>query len=139
MAMGQSIPDQQFADILIASLPSCYEMWLCTITTNANEIGNPINPTHIVKFICDDYDKHMIGKEVDKKSKDQAFAAQSQKCKNKFDIKCFNCKKKGHIRTDCWAKGGGKKGQGPRHNRCSQESTSESAALAAEKIEDIES
>ena len=117
--MGQSISDQQFADILIASLPSCYEMWLCTITTNANEIGNPINPTHIVKFICNDYDKHMIGKEVDKKSKDQAFAAQSQKCKNKFDIKCFNCKKKGHIRTDCWAKGGGKKGQGPRHNRCS--------------------
>jgi hypothetical protein len=26
VAMGQSIPDQQFADILIASLPSCYKM-----------------------------------------------------------------------------------------------------------------
>jgi hypothetical protein len=27
---------------------------------------------------------------------------------------CFNCHKKGHIARDCWAKGGGKEGQGPR-------------------------
>ena len=138
-AMGQSIPDQQFADILIASLPSCYEMRLCAITTNADETGNPINPARVVKFICDDYDKRMIGKEADKKSEEQAFAVQSRKRKNKSDIECFNCKKKGHIKADCWAKGGGKEGQGPRRNRRGQESTSESAALAAEKMEDIES
>jgi hypothetical protein len=75
--MGQSVPDQQYADILIASLPSCYDMCLCAITTNANETGNPINPARVVKFICDDYDKRMIGKDADKKSEDQAFAAQS--------------------------------------------------------------
>jgi len=109
-AMGQSIPDQQYADILIASLPPCYEMRLCAITTNADETGNPINPTRVVKFICDDYDKRMIGKEADKKSEDQAFAAQLRKCKNKSDIECFNCKKKGHFKAECWAKGGGKEG-----------------------------
>ena len=27
---------------------------------------------------------------------------------------CYNCKKKGHIAADCWAKGGGKEGQGPK-------------------------
>lgn len=27
---------------------------------------------------------------------------------------CYNCHKKGHISTECWAKGGGKEGQGPR-------------------------
>jgi gag-polypeptide of LTR copia-type len=138
-AMGQSIPDQQFADILIASLPSCYEMRLCAITTNADETGNPIRPARIVKFISDDYDKWMISKEAEKKSDDQAFAAQSRKRKNKSDIKCFNCKKKGHIKAECWAKGGGKEGQGPRRNRRGQESASESAASAAEKTEDIES
>jgi hypothetical protein len=139
VAMGQSIPNQQFADILIASLPSCYEMRLCAITTNADETGNPINPARVIKFICDDYDKQMIGKEANKKSEDQAFAIQSRKRKNKSDIECFNCTKKGHIKADCWAKGGGKEGQGPRRNRRGQESTSESAALAAEKMEDIES
>ena len=30
------------------------------------------------------------------------------------DKECYNCKKKGHISADCWAKGGGKEGQGPR-------------------------
>ena len=138
-AIGQSMPDEQYTDILIVSLPPCYEMHLCMITTNTNETSNPINPTHIVKFICDDYDKHMIGKEAVKKSEDQAFATQSWKCKNKSDIECFNCKKKGHIKAECWAKGGGKEGQGPRHNRCGQENTLQSAALVADKAEDIES
>ena len=30
------------------------------------------------------------------------------------DIECYNCHKKGHKKADCWAKGGGKEGQGPR-------------------------
>ncbi|POS82241.1 hypothetical protein EPUL_004706, partial [Erysiphe pulchra] len=29
-------------------------------------------------------------------------------------IYCTNCKKSGHVKEDCYAKGGGKKGQGPR-------------------------
>ncbi len=137
-AMGQSMPDQQYADILIASLPPFYNMHICAITTNMDETGRPINPTRIIKFICDDYDKCMIGKEADKKSNDQAFAAQAQKHKNKSDIKCFNCKKKGHVKAKCWAKGGGKEGQGPRHNRHGQGNTSDNAALAADKTKDIQ-
>lgn len=30
------------------------------------------------------------------------------------DKDCYNCKKKGHITLECWAKGGGKEGQGPK-------------------------
>jgi len=26
---------------------------------------------------------------------------------------CSNCEKRGHLRKDCWAKGGGEEGQGP--------------------------
>lgn len=29
------------------------------------------------------------------------------------DMKCHNCDCKGHRKADCWAKGGGKEGQGP--------------------------
>jgi hypothetical protein len=29
-------------------------------------------------------------------------------------VECYNCHKKGHRKSDCWAKGGGKEGQGPR-------------------------
>ena len=27
---------------------------------------------------------------------------------------CYNCHKKGHMASDCWAKGGRKEGQGPK-------------------------
>ena len=30
------------------------------------------------------------------------------------DKECYNCKKMGHIAADCWAKGGGKEGKGPK-------------------------
>ena len=30
------------------------------------------------------------------------------------DVECFNCHKKGHKKANCWAKGGGKEGQGPK-------------------------
>ena len=29
-------------------------------------------------------------------------------------MECFNCHKKGHKKAECWAKGGGKEGQGPK-------------------------
>ena len=32
----------------------------------------------------------------------------------KTEKECYNCKKKGHIKRDCWAKGGGKEGQVPK-------------------------
>ena len=37
--------------------------------------------------------------------------------KGRFQGECRNCKKKGHKQEDCWAKGGGKEGKGPRQNR----------------------
>jgi hypothetical protein len=30
------------------------------------------------------------------------------------DKECYNCHKKGHMVKDCWSKGGGKEGQGPK-------------------------
>lgn len=31
---------------------------------------------------------------------------------SKKEIECYNCKKCGHVKANCWAKGGGKEGQG---------------------------
>jgi hypothetical protein len=33
------------------------------------------------------------------------------------DKECYNCNKKGHIKPECWAKGGGKEGQGPKERK----------------------
>ncbi|KIK05100.1 hypothetical protein K443DRAFT_643076 [Laccaria amethystina LaAM-08-1] len=32
----------------------------------------------------------------------------------KTDVECYNCHKKGHMSSDCWSKGGGCEGQGPK-------------------------
>ena len=46
---------------------------------------------------------------------------------------CENCKNAGHTKADCWAKGGGKEGQGPRgRNSKKGEKKAETAAAAAE-------
>ena len=37
-----------------------------------------------------------------------------KKEKGQSDITCDNCSKSGHGKLDCYAKGGGKEGQGPR-------------------------
>ena len=50
-------------------------------------------------------------------SKDTAFTALEGSKGGKKDwkkgIKCHNCGKTGHLKAECWAKGGGKEGQRP--------------------------
>jgi len=86
-------------------------MCICTITTNADEAAHDINPTRIIKLISDNYDKWMLTRSKDH-DENQAFVVSGQK-KDHRDIECFNCQKKGHIKANCWAKGGGKEGQRP--------------------------
>jgi Integrase core domain/GAG-pre-integrase domain len=49
----------------------------------------------------------MYGKFANKGEKGKKFGSDS-------DRECYNCHKKGHLTKDCWAKGGGKEGQGPK-------------------------
>ena len=53
----------------------------------------------------------------------------------KKSVECFNCHKQGYVKTDCWAKGGGKEGQGPRRKRGekSEKPSGESANIAEDE------
>jgi Zinc knuckle len=140
-ATREIVMDLQYANILLASLPACYEMRICALTTNADESGKDIDPSRVIKHISDDYDKCMLSTSNGKQAKDQAFIASTQHNRKDWcHIECFNCKKKGHMKVDCWAKGGGKEGQCPNHNKCNNRNKSkESTATAQENNEDIES
>ena len=52
----------------------------------------------------------------------------------KGSTKCENCKKKGHAKKDCWAKGGGKEGQGPKQkgSKPKEDSKKKTYALSAD-------
>ena len=136
-AMGQTISDEQYTNILMSSLPSSYDANISIITTNADMNSTTITSTTVIRIITDEYDKRQLKNSKPKSTQEEAFTAETQKNKkkNKKDVECFNCKKKGHIKADCWAKGGGKEGQGPKKKA----SAKDDAAAATEKtVDDIE-
>ena len=61
-----------------------------------------------------------------------------KQCSNKGKEKsmprgtCKNCKNAGHTKTDCWSKGGGKEGQGPRGQNSKKGEKKVETAAAAE-------
>ena len=135
-AMGQIISDEQYTNILMGSLPSSYNTNISIIMTNANMSSTTITPATIICIITDEYNKHVLKNPKPKILSDEVFAtdAQKNKKKNKCDIECFNCHKKGHMKSECWAKGGSKEGQGPKKTA----GTKEGAAVVTKKTKDVE-
>ena len=135
-AMGQSISDEEYVNTLMGSLPPSYDPNISMITTTADMNVTSITPATIIRIITDEYDKHTLRKSKSKSSQDEAFTTDTQKIKKKkkSDVECFNCHKKGHMKSNCWAKGGGKEGQWPKK----KDSAKDGAAVAAEKTKDIE-
>jgi len=134
-AMGQSISDEQYTNTLMGSLPPSYDANVNIITTSADISATTITPTTVICIITDEYDKRLLRKAKPKLSQVEAFAAEAQKNKHKKrDLECFNCHKKGHIKTECWAKGGGKEGQGLKKKAGMRDG----AAAAAEQEQDVE-
>jgi len=85
-----------------------FQLTLTSIAAAAEMSGTTPTPAIVTKLATDEYDQRTLG---GGKAHDESFAADTWK---KRDVKCFNCKKRGHVITDCWAKGGGKEGQGPK-------------------------
>ena len=130
------------------SLPESYRPTLQMITTaewtNTLTGGTlqKIKADNLIVLFIEEAQHRAINDERTKNS-EQALAAhgkkkgkgKSKKAKvdNKAlnadsDFMCHNCKKPGHKKADCWAKGGGKEGQGPRQKKGKK---TENAVVAA--------
>ena len=121
-ALSESIPDQDFAAIILGSLPKSYNTYLSAITATLSVLGKEVDPDALILSMIDEYNHCSVkNRQMKDKGKSDAafFAGGSWKGGmggkgGKSDVECFNCHKKGHKKADCWAKGGGKEGQGPR-------------------------
>ena len=115
-AMGKSIPDDEYASILLGSIPSNYEATISAMSTTAALTNAALTPDTVIRLITDDYDRRVLKAGKQTEGQDEALTADAtkKKKKNKKDVECFNCGNKGHYKSDCWAKGGGKEGQGPK-------------------------
>ncbi|PIL25828.1 transcription factor [Ganoderma sinense ZZ0214-1] len=108
-SMGATLPDQEFSATIYQSVPESYGYLLTSLSTAARISRNLITPIDIIQALNEEYDRRT----AQAPSSDSALAAY-QPGKQRKDVECFNCHKKGHVKSDCWRKGGGKEGQGPR-------------------------
>jgi hypothetical protein len=137
--MGKSVPDNEYALILLGLLPMTYAGMLGSIAASPEISRMAISFTVIIKLATDEYDRCTL---QSGKAQDEAFTANNQKKKKgkRSNIKCKNCHKKGHIKDQCWAKGGGNEGGGPKHKDKEKTESHNKATVASTKDEspDIE-
>lgn len=92
------------------------------MTATASVLKKELDPEDLMQTVIDEFDRRSTRPGAHKeKGNDVAFFAGGagnnrggRNLKSNRDIECFNCHKKGHKKPDCWAKGGGKEGQGPK-------------------------
>ena len=112
-AMGTTIPDDEYASILLGSIPTSFEPSVSAMSTTIELTGVNLTPNMVIKLITDEYDRRVL-KSGKPGGQDESLTADAGKKKSKKDIECFNCKKRGHIKAECYAKGGGQEGNWPK-------------------------
>jgi transposase InsO family protein len=130
-SMGGSISDEDFTSIILGSIPLSYDTFISAMSATSTLLGSSLSPTNLIDAIGDEADRKAIKTPTKSKKDDHDAAftagpqsrdgrrsgrsgASSGSRKPKKDIECFNCHKKGHMKADCWAPGGGSEGKGPR-------------------------
>ena len=111
--MGTKMESSEFLDIILGALPPSYELVMNALTTSLEEVGKPIDIDSIIRILKSQYNKK---KSLSTTQEEQGFIGTS----SKKMLVCTNCKRKGHLIEKCWAKGGGKEGQGPKQRKRSK-------------------
>ena len=152
--MGSVLSDSRYRTIVMHSLPESYRPALQTITAAEKASAamggsstNRMKPGDLMNFFIEEAQHRVINAERSKNG-DSALAAHGKKGKqgrgknpekSKLDLKCDNCGGSGHTQPNCWSKGGGKEGQGPRQRKSKKgaKKTEESAAVAKNDDEEL--
>jgi transposase InsO family protein len=123
-AMGRTVSDEDYTDTLLASLPGTYDAAVSSISASAR-LGSKLLTAEIFEqFILDESARRQV-KAKPAEGADEALTADTGRGKDKRrdrrKVECFNCHKTGHYKSECWAKGGGKEGQGPKRGKAAKE------------------
>jgi hypothetical protein len=113
IAIGADPGDENFVAIVMGSLPASLDPYLAALTATTSLLDKTLTPEVILRGIRDEAERRNLQKSSGKSKDNVAFTAREQK-KDKKNIECYNCHKKGHMKSECWAKGGGQEGKGPK-------------------------
>src|SRR5882724_461976 len=139
--MGVALHDDNYASMILMSLPESYTLHLETLADAVNSSRNPLTAHGFITKEINLYEKCQLHAGCDTKpgSKDATFQVADLKSKGKKvkrpkkDIKCFNCHKRGHFSHHCYGLGGTKEGQGP----CSKKNRQKPREGSANSTNDV--
>lgn len=126
VTLGRSIDNEDYTDTLLALLPASYSHEIASTNMSTKLGAKALTPNMVIELFTNEYKCCTRSQNPEPSTKDKAFSANTKK----KDLEYFNCKKRGHIKADCWVKGEGKEGQRP--TRRGKGKGTDSAASAAE-------
>jgi hypothetical protein len=121
---GDPITDDLFSDLLVMSLPESWGPFITLHYAKPVTTTSPRLTSHEIAALMIDEDSRK--RALNGSSHGTALQSQSNRGKRFKSSRtdspdaekiCHNCKKKGHIKDNCWGKGGGKEGQGPKQKK----------------------
>ncbi len=137
--MGSIVGDEDFAMILLSSLPESWDVY--TSAYLGAQSNTPTITSHELISVLIEEDR----RRKDRNGDPQNVSMQGNKLRNKSgknswkkkDIICHHCNKKGHMKQDCYAPGGPKEGQGPKQQQRRQGNTPNHANQVTESLGDM--
>ena len=153
--MGATLSDTQFKTLIMTSLPGSYRPTLQMITaakranTLTRGLTKKMKADGLIAFLMEEAQHHVINDERSRGSEQALATHAKKKGKGKPNqakgdnkalnansgVMCHNCKKTRHKKADCWAKGGGKEGQGPKQKKGKITETAIIAAMDSDNEE----
>ena len=106
--MDNLVSDKDFVMILLMSLPESWDNYTGSFLGSSG--NKPTVSSHELIAVLMDEDRRRKGRGGE--SSGTALLTKGKEKGANKDKECYNCKKTGHIALECWAKGGGKEGQG---------------------------
>ena len=120
IGMGATVEDAKFRTIILSSLPLSYRSIISAITVSASLTKAKVENDHLIRIITEEAESRLIlegnsaGAGSALTATDKPVKGNRQQRQKKNRPKCYNCNKPGHTKAECWAKGGGMEGQGPK-------------------------
>jgi len=75
---GKSIPDDEYAYILLASLPNIYDTIICVISNAPGFFKNP-NPCHVVHLVTNEYNQRNLRNREGQSTKNRGSSAAARR------------------------------------------------------------
>ena len=109
------VEDKEFGMVLLMSLPGSWDVFTSSFVGSKAKGALPTSH-EIIAILLEEERRRTkrTGNPQDIAMHGRFAKGERKKNSSDSDKECFNCHKKGHMAKDCWSKGGGKEGQGPK-------------------------